>query len=60
LCVIEAPYDGPGLSVEVNSSCVTLSLQSPMEPNGVILSYSVFEYIAYHYLQTYDILPAYI
>ena len=39
-CFVE-PFDSPRLSLTFTSSCVTLNIESPQVPNGVITHYNV-------------------
>jgi len=39
--LIAAPYSGPNLSIELNESCVYLTIQDPDNPNGIITEYQV-------------------
>ena len=39
---VAAPYDGPKLSAESNSSCIFLTIRPPTDKNGVLLHYKVW------------------
>jgi len=39
--IFAAPYDGPSLSIDFNTSCAHLTIQDPTQPNGFITEYQV-------------------
>ncbi|KAF6033132.1 USH2A [Bugula neritina] len=41
-----APYNGPSLSIELDESCVYLTIQDPDKPNGIITEYQYTCYYA--------------